>query len=122
MKLPRRLTLNSRADFQAVREQGQSVSGKFLVLASLAKPEQDHWRYALITTKKAGKAHERNHIRRLIRAALVEEGAHLRPSYDLVFIARWKAKTASYAQIRKEILFLTKKLGLQNSVTHEAKS
>ena len=122
MKLPRRLTLNSRADFQAVREQGKSASGRFLVLAALPKAEQDHWCYALITTKKTGKAHERNHIRRLIRAALVKEGSMILPGHDLVFIARWKAKKASYAEIRKEVLFLTRKLNLQNSVTHEAKS
>lgn len=115
MKLPRRLTINHRADFQAVRESGSSASGRYLVLAALAKPEQDHWRYAIITTKKAGKAHERNHVRRLIRASLVEDGAALKTGYDLVFIARWRAKEATFAEIRREVATLTRKLSLISS-------
>lgn len=112
MKLPRRLTINQRADFQAVRERGKSASGRYLVLAALPKAEQDHWRYAIITTKKAGKAHERNHVRRLIRAALVEDGASLQVGYDLVFIARWRAKEASFEEIRREIASVTRRLSL----------
>lgn len=115
MKLPRKLTLTDRADFQAVREQGQSSSSKHLVLATLAKPDLDHFRYALITSKKAGKAHERNQIRRFIRASLVEIGPQITPGHHLVFIARWRAKEATFREIKKDILYLTKKLGLRNS-------
>ena len=115
MKLPRKLTLNDRADFQEVREQGKSASSKHLVLASLPKPELDHFRYALITSKKAGKAHERNHIRRLIRATLVEIGEQISPGHHLVFIARWRAKEATHADLKRDILYLTKKLGLRKA-------
>ena len=112
MKLPRSFTLTDRADFQAVREQGKSASSKHLVLATLKKPEIDHFRFALITSKKAGKAHERTHIRRLIRSSLVEIGNEIKPGHHLVFIARWRAKEASYAEIKKDIRYLIKKLGL----------
>lgn len=114
MKLPRKLTLTDRTDFQAVREQGQSASSKHLVLATRPQPELDHFRYAIITSKKAGKAHERVHIRRLIRAALVETGHQISPGHHLVFIARWRAKEASYADLKKDIYHLTKKLALRN--------
>lgn len=110
MKLPRKLTLTDRADFQEVRDQGQSASSKNLVLATLPKPGLDHFRYALITSKKAGKAHQRNRIRRLIRATLVELGDQIPPGYHLVFIARWRAKEATYAEIKKDIRYLTRKL------------
>lgn len=113
MKLPRKLTLTDHTDFQAVREQGKSASSKHLVLAVLPKPELDHFRYALITSKKAGKAHERVHIRRLIRATLVEIGDQIQPGHHLVFIARWRAKEATFAEIKKEIRYLTKKLDLR---------
>lgn len=119
MKLPRKLTLTERADFQAVRENGQSHGGRFLVLASLPKPTQAEWRYALITSKKAGKAHERNQIRRLIRAVLVEEGSRIRGGHDLVFIARWRAKEANYHEVRDEVRRLLSKLNLLQG---EAKS
>ncbi|MEM9079826.1 MAG: ribonuclease P protein component [Verrucomicrobiota bacterium] len=112
MKLPRSRTLKSRADFQAVREKGQSASGKFLVLASLPKPGQPQFRFGLITTKKTGKAHERNHIRRLIREILVSEGPRFTPQADLVFIARWRAKDATLPQLKQDILKLAKKLNL----------
>lgn len=110
MKLPRKLTLTDRADFEAVRKEGQSASSKHLVLAVLPHPDIDHFRYALITSKKAGKAHERNQIRRLIRASLVEIGSEISPGHHLVFIARWRAKNASFAEIQKDIRYLTKKL------------
>lgn len=113
MKLPRELTLTDRADFQAVREQGKSASSKHLVLATLPQPDLAHFRYALITSKKAGKAHERVHIRRLIRATLVEIGDQISPGHHLVFIARWRAKEAGYAEIKKDILYLTRKLSLR---------
>lgn len=119
MRLPRKLTLTERFDFQAVREDGKSHGGRFLVLACLSKPDQAHWRYALITSKKAGKAHERNHIRRLIRAVLIEEGARIAGGHDLVFIARWRAKEASYAEIKGEVCRLLKKLNL---LQNESKS
>lgn len=119
MKLPRRLTLTERTDFQAVRENGQSHGGRFLVLACLPKPAQAEWRYALITSKKAGKAHERNQIRRLIRAVLSEEGAQITGGHDLVFIARWRAKEASYHDIKREVQKLLAKLNLLQG---EAKS
>lgn len=112
MKLPRQLTLNDRADFQAVREKGKSVGGRYLVLATLPQPGLDHFRYALITSKKAGKAHERNQIRRLIRAVLVENGSRILPGHHLVFIARWRAKEASYLEVEREVLSLAEKLGL----------
>ena len=113
MKLPRTLTLTDRADFQEVREKGKSLSSKYLVLATLPKPGLPHFRYALITSKKAGKAHERTHIRRLIRSTLVEIGEQIAPGHHLVFIARWRAKEATYAEIKKDILHLTRKLKLR---------
>lgn len=113
MKLPRKLTLTDRTDFQEVREQGRSASSKNLVLATLPKPSIDHFRFALITSKKAGKAHERNRIRRLIRSTLVDIGDQISPGHHLIFIARWRAKEASYQEIKKDILHLTRKLKIQ---------
>jgi ribonuclease P protein component len=112
MKLPRQLTLNERADFQAVREQGKSEAGRYLVLAALAKPDQPNqtgWRYALITSKKSSKAHERNHIRRLIREALIAEGEKIEGAHDLVFIARWRAKEATFHELHREVRKLLKR-------------
>lgn len=113
MKLPRKLTLTDRADFQAVRENGRSSSSKHLVLAVLPQPNIDHFRFAIITSKKAGKAHERNRIRRLVRASLVELGEQIQPGHHLVFIARWRAKEASFAEIKKDIGYLTRKLAVR---------
>ncbi len=113
MKLPRTLTLTDHADFQAVREQGQSASGKHLVLAILPNPTAIPFRYALITSKKAGKAHDRTRIRRLIRATLVEIGDQIVPGHHLIFIARWRAKKALHHEIKRDIINLTRKLGVR---------
>jgi RNase P protein component len=48
-----------------------------------------------------------------VRASLIELGEQIQPGNHLVFIARWRAKEASFTEIKKDIAYLTRKLAVR---------
>lgn len=115
MRLPRKLSLTQRADFSRVKDHGDSRPGRYLVLSVLRSEALDHLRVGYITTKKVGKAHERNLIRRRLRAIVQEFGDQIDPQQHIVTIARWRAKEASYEELKKDWLKQAKRLGVLKS-------
>lgn len=113
MKHPRKLSMNQRSEFVLCREKGKSKGGKFLVVSTLPEQALPHLKCAYITTKKVGKAHQRNAIRRKLRAILQKHGDRiLEPQRYLVTIARWRAAEASFEELEQDWLRLAKKLGV----------
>lgn len=105
--------MTRRAEFSLVRTTGQSRAGRFLVLSTLADPALPHLKVAFITTRKVGKAHERNLIRRRLRAITREHAGKLSdPLRFLVTIARYGAARASYADLEAEWLRQARRLKL----------
>ncbi|MGJ8672557.1 ribonuclease P protein component [Rubritalea sp.] len=116
MRLPRKFSMNHRAEFARVRELGESRPGRYLVVSTLPAAELEHFKLGLITTKKVGKAHQRNYLRRVFRSIIQKHGESLREDCYIVTIARWRATEASYEELEREWLKLTRKLGLFTSV------
>lgn len=112
MRLPRKFSMNHRAEFARVRELGKSRPGRYLVVSTLRADELEHFKLGLITTKKVGRAHERNYLRRVFRSIVQKHGASFREDCYIVTIARWRATEASYDELEKEWLRLAKKLGV----------
>ncbi len=108
--------MTQRAEFARVREFGESRPGRYLVVSVLRSDELDHLRVGYITTKKVGKAHQRNLLRRRFRAIVQECGESIDPHYYIVTIARWRAKEASYQELERDWLKQARKLGI---FTHE---
>ena len=105
--------MKQRADFQKVRETGRSKAGRFLVLSTLEDPTLPHLMVAFITTKKVGKAHDRNLLRRRFRAIVQKHKQRIDPAMRyLVFIARYNTITASFAELEQDWLKLAGKLGI----------
>ena len=63
-------------------------------------------------SKKNGKAHERNLIKRRLRAAAKEYLTEISRGYDLVFLARAPIKKANYQEIKRDMSYLLKKSGV----------
>lgn len=113
MRLPRKSSMTSRADFARVKTTGQAKAGRWVIVSTLADPSLDRLRTGFITTKRSGKAHERNLLRRRFRA-LVQAYA---PAFQemhrfLVVIARPGAARATFAELESDWLRQTRRLGL----------
>ncbi len=85
--MQRRLRLTRSEDFERLRQTGQSRSHAWLVM-NVAANQLPHNRYGIITTKKLGKAVQRNRIKRQLREVLRLLHSQLRQGYDVVIIAR----------------------------------
>ena len=116
MRLPRKHSMSKRADFFRARKDGQAKAGRFVVLSTLADPALPHLKVAIITTKKVGKAHDRNLLRRRIRAILQRHGERIDdPKRLLVTIPRPGSATASFEDLETDWLRQAKRLGLLRS-------
>lgn len=110
MRLSRKFSMNQRAEFARVRDLGKSRSGRYVVLSVLDSQSLKHPKFGFITTKKTGKAHQRNYLRRVFRAVVQKHGDGLKSNVYVVTIARWRAKDATYQELEKEWLKLAAKL------------
>lgn len=113
MRLPRKHSMTRRADFQRVRHDGRAKAGRFVVLSTLEEPGLPHLMVGIITTRKVGKAHDRNRVRRRIRAIISRHGDSLDGSRRfLVTIPRPGCAEASFEQLEKDWLKQARRLSL----------
>ena len=113
MRLPRKSSMTARADFARVKKTGQAKAGRFVILSTLEDPALATLRTGFITTKRSGKAHDRNLLRRRFRA-LVQAHA---PGFGekrrfLVTIARPGASQATFSELEADWLRQARRLGL----------
>src|ERR1700684_4233466 len=104
MKLPSTRHLRRHGDFQRVRSEGRSQAGRSVVLNVLHTGVDEPWRCALVTSAKIGGAVQRNLVRRRLREIVRGVGAQIPPGAWFVTIARWRAPTTSYEQLRQDWL------------------
>ena len=113
MRLNRKHSMTRRSDFLRVRKDGRSKAGRFLILSTLEDPSLDRVMTGFITTRKVGKAHDRNLLRRRLRAIVARHGdAFPDPRRYLVTIPRPGSATAEFAELEKDWLKLARRLGL----------
>ena len=114
MRLPRKQSINKREDFLRIRKTGQAKAGRFVIVSTLADPTLNEIRAAFITSKRAAKkAHDRNQIRRRLRACLqIHAPEFTDPKRFLVTIARPEAKSATYAELEADWIRQCRRLKL----------
>ena|SRR5690606_35820937 len=113
MRLPRKHSITKRADFSRIRQNGRAKAGRFVVLSTLEDPDLPHLMAAVITTRKVGKAHDRNLMRRRIRALLQVHGDRIiDPRRYLVTIPRPGSSSATFAELEADWLKQAKRLGI----------
>jgi ribonuclease P protein component len=108
--LPQRCRLKRSRDFVRARRLGRSAGTSLLALYVLRTRTPD-LRIGFSVSKKVGRAVQRNRVKRLMREAVRPYLFDLRPSQDLVFIARPPAADASLEQMTESTLYVLHKLG-----------
>ncbi|GAB4535145.1 MAG: ribonuclease P protein component [Anaerolineae bacterium] len=100
--MERKYRLRLNADFQRVRQKGQSWVNRLTVLCALPNG-LEHSRFGFAVSKRIGKAVVRNRVRRRMREAVRLCRSSIADGWDLVFIARPAIRHATYAEIVKAI-------------------
>jgi len=100
--------IHQKQQYQKVFSGGKKLVGHYMVMLFM-KNGETFSRIGMITSKKVGKAHERNFARRRMRAFVRENYSGIREGYDIVLIARESIKEADYQLIVKDFQFLLKK-------------
>ncbi len=111
MGLPRALRLTHADDFARVRREGRVFRHR-LLLMSVAPNPVGYNRYGLVTGKKIGKAHQRNRVRRVLRAVLRLRHATLRTGFDVVLVAHPSSVDATWLEMRAAVDTLLNQAGL----------
>jgi ribonuclease P protein component len=108
-----RSTVPIKKNYEFVRlyKNGKFYVGKFLVLYVLPN-KLNNKRLGITVSKKQGKSVTRNRIRRLIRENYRLFEGYVLNGFDLVFAARTADKVPDFQDVRKEMKFLLKRLGV----------
>jgi ribonuclease P protein component len=117
-------TLKRNSQFEHVRRAGRSWASGPVVL-NAAPNGLESVRCGFIVGKKIGKAVTRNRARRLIREAVRVRLPHLKPGWDLVWIARASIVEAEWATVSAavdEVLKRSKLFANADSETNSAQS
>ena len=91
-----------RQDFKRVYNRGKSAANHFFVLY-WNKNNGVSYRVGFSVSKKLGKAVERNHLKRQLRASARQLAASFMTGYDYIIIARISAQKLSYNELHKHL-------------------
>lgn len=99
-------------DFRKVYQRGKSLADRNLVIYTM-KNKSYKSRIGISISKKVGKAHERNRIRRCIKEAYrLNIDDKVLGGYDLVFIARINAADKDYKELERSLKYICKKANI----------
>jgi ribonuclease P protein component len=87
-------------EYALVYDKGKSWACDLLVIKALPN-ELTLSRYGISVSKRVGSAVVRNRIKRLLREIL--RIAPIRPGWDIIFIARPKAASTDYADLKQAV-------------------
>ena len=104
------LRLRKAQDFSLVYRLGRSWADDLLVLKALPIGIEGTNRFGFTVGKRTGNAVVRNTIKRRLREAV--RHTPVKSGWDMVFIARGKAKSASYHQLIASVRRLLRRADL----------
>jgi ribonuclease P protein component len=119
--LPREHRLRRSGDFARVRQQGRAFSHPWLVVATAPNGEAVT-RVGFTVSKRVGKAHVRNRVKRVLRAIVRRYLPALTPGYDVVVISRPIIAAQPFAAVedvlRRQLQFARLLARTNNQVAH----
>jgi ribonuclease P protein component len=111
LTLPKPARLTRRAEFAAVREQGKSQHGNFMVLGTWQAPLPEPARFGVIAARRTGSAVERNRARRRLREIFRVHRPLLPGGLWMVVVLRRAAVRATFAALTEEWRALAARAG-----------
>ncbi|MGN0457576.1 MAG: ribonuclease P protein component [Eubacterium sp.] len=93
-------TLKENKDFRRLYYRGKSVASPVLVTYAM-KNRRGSCFYGITTSKKIGKAVDRNRAKRVIRASFEELKGDINGNWDFVFVARTKTTKVKMQEVRQ---------------------
>ena len=111
LTLPKPARLSRRAEFSAVREQGASQHGKFMVLGTWQTSSPESARLGVVTSRRVGTAVERSRVRRRLREIFRLHRNLLPCGLWMVIVPRHAAVGATFAALTEEWRALAARAG-----------
>ena len=102
-------TLKKNNEFVRIYKSGRFFAGKYIIIYA-RKNRSGLNRLGITVGKKIGKSVKRNRVKRLIRESYRFYEDFIPPGLDIIFVARNIEKEYGYAEIRREMKFLLKKV------------
>ena len=99
--------LHSQRDFNAVFKKGRRLKNKALYIIAYKRDVSDEIalrRMGLVTSKKVGKAHDRNKVKRRLREIFRTNKHLMEPGLDIVFISGPETASQDYNSLKKIVL------------------
>ena len=113
MKFSHSLKLNHI--FRRLYSSSGHANGYLVLYARKNRSESN--RVGITVSKKLGKAHIRNRVRRRFREVYRLNEEQFLPGWDIVVVARTRAVNASFSELTKAYLALARKAGLLREVS-----
>jgi ribonuclease P protein component len=114
MALAKKNRIKTKKDFDKVFKKGKTVKGSFLFL-KVMENELSYSRFGIITPSKLlPRAHQRNHLKRLISESVRIHIRSLKYSVDGIFSISIKPASINLEVIKEEVDSLLKYINLIN--------
>ncbi len=107
---PKKLRLRKRNQFLKVQQKGMRLSTDTLLVYAYLKKDAFANRIGITASKKVGKAHDRNRIKRLIREAFRQSTLRHGHFWDIVVVAKAENPPCDLSAISQDFEYIANKL------------
>ena len=106
--LPKQKRIKKNKVFETLLQQGKRGENAFLILYSMPN-NLNYNRVALRTSKKLGKAVDRNRLRRRLKELFRTHQNLFAPGHDILIIPKVKSLNGKHEELRRDLLQLMEK-------------
>jgi ribonuclease P protein component len=104
-EFPKYFRLRKAAEFRKVYQKGEKKTSQTFILFTIPNG-LTYSRFGLTTSRKLGKAHDRNRIKRRIREILRTSAARIPKGFDFVVNPNKSVKAREFEELRRELVAL----------------
>ena len=102
-RFPKAFRLRKRREFLAVQRSRYRYTTQHFIVYARHRGERDT-RIGITVSKKVGKAHQRNRVKRLVREAFRLNRCRLPKGLDVVLVAKKGTSSACYTDVESQLM------------------